>query len=43
MLQGGLAPNIIPSKIKLVIDMRLSTDATADEMQTLVSNVLVPN
>lgn len=37
MLQGGQAPNIIPSKMSLVVDMRLAPEAEASEMQALVS------
>ncbi|XP_063893645.1 aminoacylase-1 [Helicoverpa armigera] len=36
MIDGGLAPNVIPSSIKVVVDMRLSVKADADEMQSMV-------
>ncbi|KAJ8730728.1 hypothetical protein PYW08_002141 [Mythimna loreyi] len=38
MLEGGLAVNIIPSKMKMAVDMRLATDANVDEMQSLVDS-----
>ncbi|KAJ8721439.1 hypothetical protein PYW07_002214 [Mythimna separata] len=38
MLEGGLAVNIIPSKLKMAIDLRLSPDANVDEIQSLVES-----
>uniref|UniRef100_A0A2A4K8E3 N-acyl-aliphatic-L-amino acid amidohydrolase n=1 Tax=Heliothis virescens TaxID=7102 RepID=A0A2A4K8E3_HELVI len=36
MLDGGLAPNIIPSSIKVVVDMRLAVKSDAEEMESMV-------
>ncbi|XP_022814277.1 aminoacylase-1-like isoform X2 [Spodoptera litura] len=38
MFHGGQAPNIIPSKMSLVVDMRLAPEAEASEMQALVDS-----
>ncbi|KAF9414377.1 hypothetical protein HW555_007691 [Spodoptera exigua] len=38
--KGGQAPNIIPSKLSLVVDMRLAPEADADEIQALVDSWL---
>ncbi|CAH0702372.1 unnamed protein product [Spodoptera exigua] len=40
MFDGGQAPNIIPSKLSLVVDMRLAPEADADEIQALVDSWL---
>ncbi|XP_046962240.1 aminoacylase-1-like [Vanessa cardui] len=38
MIEGGVAPNVIPTNMTVVMDMRLSVDAEVNEVQDMINS-----